>query len=43
MIAKLIAHAPTRDQAIADLAEACADVEVWPVKTNAAVPLTASR
>jgi len=35
MIAKLIAHAPTRDQAIADLAEACADVEVWPVKTNA--------
>ncbi|MBX3717514.1 MAG: acetyl/propionyl/methylcrotonyl-CoA carboxylase subunit alpha [Burkholderiales bacterium] len=36
MIAKLIAHAPTRDQAIADLAEACADVEVWPVKTNAA-------
>ena len=36
MIAKLISHAPTRDQAIADLAEACADVEVWPVKTNAA-------
>jgi acetyl/propionyl-CoA carboxylase alpha subunit len=36
MIAKLIAHAPTREQAIADLAEACADVEVWPVKTNAA-------
>jgi len=35
MIAKLIAHAPTRDQAIADLAEACAEVEVWPVKTNA--------
>ncbi len=35
MIAKLIAHAPTREQAIADLAEACAEVEVWPVKTNA--------
>jgi acetyl-CoA carboxylase biotin carboxylase subunit len=36
MIAKLIAHAPTRDQAIAELCEACGDVEVWPVKTNAA-------
>ncbi|MFZ5720423.1 MAG: acetyl/propionyl/methylcrotonyl-CoA carboxylase subunit alpha [Pseudomonadota bacterium] len=36
MIAKLIAHAPTREQAIADLCEACSDVEVWPVKTNAA-------
>jgi acetyl/propionyl-CoA carboxylase alpha subunit len=35
MIAKLIAHAPTREQAIADLAEACAEVEVWPVKSNA--------
>jgi acetyl/propionyl-CoA carboxylase alpha subunit len=35
MVAKLIAHAPTREQAIADLAEACAEVEVWPVKTNA--------
>jgi len=35
MIAKLIAWAPTRDQAIADLAEACDGVEVWPVKTNA--------
>jgi acetyl/propionyl-CoA carboxylase alpha subunit len=36
MIAKLIAHAPTREQAIADLALACAEVEVWPVRTNAA-------
>ena len=35
MIAKLIAHAPTREQAIADLALACAEVEAWPVKTNA--------
>ena len=35
MIAKLIAHAPNREQAIADLAEACAEVEVWPVRTNA--------
>jgi acetyl/propionyl-CoA carboxylase alpha subunit len=35
MIAKLIAHAPTREQAIADLCEACSEVEVWPVKTNA--------
>jgi acetyl/propionyl-CoA carboxylase alpha subunit len=35
MIAKLIAHAPTREQALAELAEACDGVEVWPVKTNA--------
>ncbi len=35
MIAKLIVHAPTREQAIADLAEACDSVEVWPVRTNA--------
>jgi acetyl/propionyl-CoA carboxylase alpha subunit len=35
MIAKLIAHAPTREAALADLAEACDGVEVWPVKTNA--------
>jgi acetyl/propionyl-CoA carboxylase alpha subunit len=35
MIAKLISHAPSREQAIADLAAACAEVEVWPVKTNA--------
>ncbi|RAK64771.1 acetyl/propionyl/methylcrotonyl-CoA carboxylase subunit alpha [Phenylobacterium kunshanense] len=35
MIAKLISHAPTRDQAVAELAEACAEVEVHPLKTNA--------
>jgi acetyl/propionyl-CoA carboxylase alpha subunit len=35
MIAKLIAHAETRDQALAELAEACDAVEVWPVRTNA--------
>ena len=36
MIAKLIAHAPTREAAAAKLAAACRAVEVWPVKTNAA-------
>ena len=36
MIAKLIAHRPTRQAAAAALAEACGEVEVWPVKTNAA-------
>jgi len=36
MIAKLIAHADTREVAAAQLAAACAEVEVWPVKTNAA-------
>src|SRR5204862_2944212 len=35
MIAKLIAHAPTREAALAELAEACDGVEVWPVRTNA--------
>jgi acetyl-CoA carboxylase biotin carboxylase subunit len=35
MIAKLIAHAPTRAAAAAKLADACAEVAVWPVKTNA--------
>jgi acetyl/propionyl-CoA carboxylase alpha subunit len=35
MIAKLIAHAETREAALAELAEACDGVEVWPVKTNA--------
>ncbi len=35
MIAKLVAHAPTREEALARLAEACDAVEVWPVKTNA--------
>ncbi|MBA3810254.1 MAG: ATP-grasp domain-containing protein [Caulobacteraceae bacterium] len=36
MIAKLIAHADTREGAAALLADACRSVEVWPVKTNAA-------
>ena len=36
MIAKLIAHAKNREAAAAQLAQACAQVEVWPVKTNAA-------
>jgi propionyl-CoA carboxylase alpha chain/3-methylcrotonyl-CoA carboxylase alpha subunit len=35
MIAKLIAAAPTRTEAVARLAEAVRQVEVWPVKTNA--------
>jgi acetyl/propionyl-CoA carboxylase alpha subunit len=35
MIAKLISHAETREAALAELAAACDDVEVWPVKTNA--------
>jgi acetyl/propionyl-CoA carboxylase alpha subunit len=35
MIAKLIAHTPSRTAAIARLAAACGEVEVWPVKTNA--------
>lgn len=35
MIAKIIVHADTREAAAAKLAEACAKVEVWPVKTNA--------
>jgi 3-methylcrotonyl-CoA carboxylase alpha subunit len=36
MIAKLIAHGPSRRVAAAQLSAACAAVEVWPVKTNAA-------
>jgi len=35
MIAKLIAWGESRETALADLAGACASVEVWPVKTNA--------
>jgi 3-methylcrotonyl-CoA carboxylase alpha subunit len=35
MIAKLIVHAPTRQQAAAKLAAACGQVEIWPVHTNA--------
>ncbi|MFN3524420.1 MAG: acetyl/propionyl/methylcrotonyl-CoA carboxylase subunit alpha [Phenylobacterium sp.] len=36
MIAKLIARGESREDALATLAGACAGVEVWPVKTNAA-------
>ena len=36
MIAKLIAHGADREDAAQRLAQACALVEVWPVKTNAA-------
>ena len=36
MIAKLIAHGPTREAAAARLVAACATVDVWPVRTNAA-------
>ena len=36
MIAKLVVHAPSRRAAAAKLATACAEVEVWPLKTNAA-------
>jgi len=35
MIAKLIAHAPSRQAAARRLADACRQVEVWPVKANA--------
>jgi acetyl/propionyl-CoA carboxylase alpha subunit len=35
MIAKLIVHRPTRAAAAAALSYACAEVQVWPVKTNA--------
>ncbi|USQ94285.1 acetyl/propionyl/methylcrotonyl-CoA carboxylase subunit alpha [Caulobacter sp. RL271] len=36
MIVKLIAHGADREDAARRLADACALVEVWPVKTNAA-------
>ena len=36
MIAKLIVHAETREEAAEALAEAVSKVQVWPVKTNAA-------
>jgi 3-methylcrotonyl-CoA carboxylase alpha subunit len=36
MIAKLIVHAPSRTEAAAKLAKACGQIEVWPVRTNAA-------
>jgi propionyl-CoA carboxylase alpha chain/3-methylcrotonyl-CoA carboxylase alpha subunit len=35
MIAKLIVHEDTREAAAEALADACAQVEVWPVRTNA--------
>jgi 3-methylcrotonyl-CoA carboxylase alpha subunit len=35
MVAKLIAHAADREIAIENLAGACADAWIWPVKTNA--------
>jgi propionyl-CoA carboxylase alpha chain/3-methylcrotonyl-CoA carboxylase alpha subunit len=35
MIAKLIAHAPTREAAARKLADACGSTRIWPVKTNA--------
>ncbi len=35
MIAKLIVHAATREEAAEALADAAAEVEVWPVRTNA--------
>jgi 3-methylcrotonyl-CoA carboxylase alpha subunit len=35
MIAKLISHAETRDEAIWDLNGFCRTTDVWPVKTNA--------
>ncbi|MBX5168364.1 acetyl/propionyl/methylcrotonyl-CoA carboxylase subunit alpha [Rhizobium sp. NZLR1b] len=35
MIAKIIAHGPNREAALSKLAAACADVEVWPVRSNA--------
>ncbi len=35
MIAKLIAHGPTRRAAARRLAQACGAVQVWPVRTNA--------
>ena len=35
MIAKLVAHGPTREAAASKLADACRQVQVWPVRTNA--------
>jgi acetyl/propionyl-CoA carboxylase alpha subunit len=35
MLAKLVVHAPDRASALARAAEACREVGVWPVKTNA--------
>ena len=35
MIAKLVAHAPTRDEACEMLARVCAETDIYPIKTNA--------
>src|SRR5260221_2467767 len=35
MIAKIIAHGPNRATAARRLAQACASIEVWPLRTNA--------
>jgi len=35
LLAKFIVHAPSRQEAAAMLAEACRELEIWPVKTNA--------
>ncbi|NKL20205.1 acetyl/propionyl/methylcrotonyl-CoA carboxylase subunit alpha [Rhizobium leguminosarum] len=35
MIAKIIAHGATREAALSKLATACAEIEVWPVRSNA--------
>ncbi|MDI5925425.1 acetyl/propionyl/methylcrotonyl-CoA carboxylase subunit alpha [Rhizobium leguminosarum] len=35
MIAKVIAHGSNREAALSKLAAACAQIEVWPVKSNA--------
>ena len=35
MIEKLVVHAATREAAAQQLADVCAGIEVWPVKTNA--------
>ncbi|WP_041678951.1 acetyl/propionyl/methylcrotonyl-CoA carboxylase subunit alpha [Rhizobium etli] len=37
MIAKIIAHGPNRETALSKLAVACAEIEVWPVRSNAAL------
>ncbi|MDR9810169.1 acetyl/propionyl/methylcrotonyl-CoA carboxylase subunit alpha [Rhizobium hidalgonense] len=35
MIAKIVAHGPTREAALSKLAAACTGIEVWPVRSNA--------
>ncbi len=36
MIAKLVVHADSRSEAIERLADVCGNIEVWPIRTNAA-------